>query len=66
MTPRNAVVINGFGAFLHANQDVWVKEFPDAGQWTFGQAVKIAYRLGEQAIKHYGYEDAIIYQAGVR
>jgi hypothetical protein len=60
---KKAVVTNQYGHFLHANQDVWVKEYPDAGQWTFGEAVKIAYRLGERAIQHYGYNDAIIYEA---
>jgi len=62
---KNAIVQNEFGAFLHQNEDVWVKEYPDAGHFTWAKAIKIAHELGAtaKAIKHYGYEDAIIYTA---
>ena len=58
MTTGKAVVQNKYGHFLVENQDVWVKEYPDAGLFTWGLACRLAANFGGTATKNYGTDDA--------
>ena len=61
MNANKAVVQNKDGLFLHQNEGMWVREYPDAGLFQWGKALRLATNLDGSATKNYGHADATIF-----